>query len=195
MARSAIMVKALFLDRDGVLDELVSYEDGWGAPRKPEDLKLLPRVSEALDLAANDGWMIFVVSNQPDAAKRMTTQESLDAVHRTLLEELRGAPIREFYYCFHRREDRCECRKPEPYFVLQAARKYGIDLAQSWFVGDVGTDIEAGKRAGTRTALLEYEHSRSRRGTQQPDWVCRDLDHFVRRLISQPSSDAAQPEN
>ena len=189
------MVKALFLDRDGVLDELVSYKEGWGAPRTPEDLRLRPGVREALDLAAKNGWMIFVVSNQPDAAKGLTTRESLDAVHRKLLDELRGAPIREFFYCFHRSEDLCECRKPKPFFVLQAARKYGIDLAESWFAGDVATDIEAGRRAGTRTALLEYPHSRSRRGAPQPDWVCRDLDHFVRKLISQPWSDAAQPEN
>ena len=189
------MVKALFLDRDGVLDALVQYAEGWGAPRRAEDVRLLPGVRDSLALAAHNGWSIFVISNQPDAAKGYTTRESLDAVHAELLRQLDGAPIREFFYCFHRREDRCECRKPEPFFVLQAARKNGIDLAQSWFVGDVGTDIEAGKRAGTRTALLEYEHSRSRRGTKQPDWVCRDLDHFVRRLISQPSSDAAQPEN
>ena len=191
------MVKALFLDRDGVLDELVFYKDsnGWEAPRKPEDLQLRPRVREALDFASMNGWMIFVISNQPDAAKGKTTFESLQAVHRKLLDDLRGAPVQEFFYCFHKAEDRCECRKPEPFFVLLASRKYGIDLSQSWFVGDVDTDIEAGKRAGTRTALLEYEHSRSRRGSQQPDWVCRDLDHFVHKLTGQTSSNAAQPEN
>lgn len=191
------MVKALFLDRDGVLDELVFYKDsnGWGAPRRPEDLQLRPRVREALDLAAANGWMIFVITNQPDAAKGKTTLESLHAVHRKLLEDLGGAPIQEFFYCFHRAEDRCECRKPQPFFVLQAARKYAIDLGQSWFVGDVDTDVEAGKRAGTRTALLEYPHSRSRRGSQQPDWVCRDLDHFVHRLTGQTSSHATQLED
>lgn len=189
------MVKAIFLDRDGVLDELVSYKEGWGAPRKPADAHLLPGVRDALALAAHNGWSVFVISNQPDAAKGYTTREALDAVHAELLHQLDGAPILEFFYCFHRSEDRCQCRKPEPFLILQAARKYGIDLSASWFAGDAGTDIEAGKRAGTRTALLEYEYSRSRRGAQQPDWVCRDLDHFVRKLISQPSSDAAQPQN
>jgi D-glycero-D-manno-heptose 1,7-bisphosphate phosphatase len=189
------MVKALFLDRDGTLDELVSYKEGWGAPRTPDDLRLLPRVRESLDLAARNGWMIFVVSNQPDAEKGYTTRDSLDAVHRKLIELLHGAPIRDFFYCFHTRGDRCDCRKPSPKFVLEAAKKHHINLHDSWFAGDVDTDIETGKRAGTRTALLEYPHSSSKRGTQQPDWVCRDLDHFVRRLVGQTSSDAAQPEN
>jgi len=191
------MVKALFLDRDGVLDDLVFYGDtnGWEAPRKPEDVKLRPRVREALRDAAKEGWMIFVVTNQPDAAKSKTTMESLQAVHRKIVEELHGAPIAEFFYCFHRAEDQCVCRKPKPYFVLEAARKYGIDLAQSWFAGDVDTDIECGRRAGTRTALLEYPHSSSKRGAQEPDRIFRDLSHFVHELTGQPSSDAAQSED
>ena len=191
------MVKALFLDRDGVLDDLVFYADtdGYEAPRKPEDVKLRPHVREALDLAAENGWRIFVVSNQPDAAKGKTTLQSLHAVHDRILEELRGAPITEFFYCFHRAEDRCECRKPSPKFVLDAAEKYDINLNDSWFVGDVDTDIECGRRAGMRTALLEYSHSRSKRGAQRPDWVCRDLDHFVRKLTGQTSSDVSRSED
>lgn len=182
------MNRALFLDRDGVLDELVHYSDGWGAPRTPADVRLRPGVREALDLAARAGWMLFVISNQPDAAKEQTTMESLGDVHRELLRQLAGVPIQEFYYCFHRTEDRCRCRKPEPFFVLEAARKYDIDLAQSWFAGDVDTDIECGRRAGSRTALLEYPHSSPRRGAQKPDWTCGDLGHFVRTLVGQPST-------
>lgn len=191
------MTKALFLDRDGVLDDLVYYHDTGAheAPRKPDDLKLRPQVREALDAAAKAGWKIFVVSNQPDAAKGKTTLESLRAVHAKLLEELRGAPITEFFYCFHRAEDRCACRKPSPQQVLDAAKKYHINLNDSWFVGDVDTDIECGRRAGTHTALLEYPHSRSKRGAQRPDWVCRDLDHFVRKLTGQTSSDASRPQD
>jgi len=191
------MVKALFLDRDGVLDELVYYADtdGWEAPRKPEDLQLRPGVRDALTLAAQNGWMIFVVSNQPDAAKGKTTMESLLAVHEKFLKELGEVPIQEFFYCFHRAEDRCACRKPEPFFVLEAARKYGIDCAQSWFIGDVDTDVECGRRAGCRTALLEYSHSKSKRRAQRPDWVCRDLGHFVRTLTGQTSAYGPQSQD
>lgn len=191
------MVKALFLDRDGVLDELVYYADtkAWEAPRVPKDLRLRRGVREALDAAARLGWLIFVISNQPDAAKGKTTYENLRAVHEELLRLLSGAPISEFFYCFHRAEDACQCRKPKPYFLLRAAERYGIDLAQSWFVGDVDTDIECGRRAGTRAALLEYPHSSSRRGAQKPDLVCRDLGHFVRLLAGQTSSDGTQSKS
>ena len=189
------MSRAIFLDRDGVLDELAHYSEGWGAPRTPADVRLRPGVREALDRAAKAGWMILVISNQPDAAKGFTTVASLHAVHVELLDQLGPVPIREFFYCFHRSEDRCECRKPEPFFVLHAARKYGVDLAESWFVGDVDTDIETGRRAGTRTALLEYEHSSSKRGAQTADLVCRDLDHFVRTLVGQTSSNGPQSKD
>ena len=189
------MNRAIFLDRDGVLDELVQYPEGWGAPRIPADVRLRSGAREALDRAAKNGWMIFAISNQPDAAKGFTTNASLHAVHDEALKQLRDAPIREFFYCFHRSEDRCECRKPNPFFVLQAAQKYDVDLAQSWFVGDVDTDIETGRSAGTRTALLEYEHSSSKRGAQKADLVCRDLDHFVRTLVGQTSSHGPQSKD
>jgi D-glycero-D-manno-heptose 1,7-bisphosphate phosphatase len=189
------MNRAIFLDRDGVLDDLVHYAEGWGAPRTAADVRVRPGVREALDRAVKNGWMIFVISNQPDAAKGFTTMASLHAVHLELLKQLGEAPIREFFYCFHRSEDRCECRKPKPFLVLQAARRYAIDLAGSWFVGDVDTDIEAGRRAGTRTALLEYEHSISSTGAQKPDLVCRDLDHFVRTLVGQTSLNGPQSKD
>lgn len=189
------MNRAIFLDRDGVLDELVNQAGEWGAPLEPSQVRLRPGVREALDLAAKNGWLIIVVSNQPDAAKGKTTMESLRAVHDRLLQELKGAPIRDFFYCFHRTEDRCSCRKPQPKLVLEAAKKYDINLYDSWFVGDVDTDIECGRRAGTHTALLEYPHSRSRRGAQRADRVCRDLRHFVRTLVGQRSSDAPQFED
>ena len=178
-------MRALFLDRDGVLDDLVYHQDtgGWEAPRLPAEVQLRPGVVEALRRAAEADWAIFVVSNQPDAAKGNTTRDALDRVHAEVLKQLGDAPIREFFYCFHRAEDRCLCRKPQPYFVLEAAKQYGIDLGQSWFVGDTDADVECGRRAGCRTALLQYPHSGSKQGKERPDLVCRDLDHFVRSLL------------
>jgi len=182
------MNKALFLDRDGVLDALIRHQNGeWGAPLGPDQVTLLPGVIDALRLAREHGWLIFVVSNQPDAAKGKTTIESLRAAHQRLLELLGGAPITEFFYCHHRTEDRCSCRKPEPFFVLEAARRHDVELTRSWFVGDTDTDIETGHRAGCRTALVEYPYSSSRRGAQRPDRVCRDLGHFVQTLTAQTS--------
>ena len=179
------MRKALFLDRDGVLDDLVFHEDtgGYEAPRNAGEVRIRPNAREALRRAADDGWLLFVVSNQTDAAKGHTTRDALRAAHERIVTELGNPPITEFFYCFHRAEDGCRCRKPQPFFVLEAAKRYDINLADSWFVGDVDTDIECGKRAGCKTALLQYPHSGSKRGAPQADLVCRDLDHFVRAIV------------
>src|SRR2546430_7867619 len=132
--------------------------------------------------AASRGWILFVITNQPDAAKGKTTQALLHAVHEELLRQLGDAPITEFFYCFHRAEDLCACRKPSPYFVQHAARYHGVQLEQSWFVGDADTDIECGHRAGCRTAIVEYEHSKHRRAGRRADLICSDLVDFVRAL-------------
>ena len=178
------MKRALFLDRDGVIDALVEHDDGeWGAPLRPEQVRILPGALEAMSRAAADGWLLFVVTNQPDAAKGKTSQASLHAVHEELVRQLGAAPITEFFYCFHRAEDLCACRKPSPYFVEHAARYHDVDLGRSWFAGDADTDVECGRRAGCRTALIEYEHSgHRRREGQQADLTCTDLQDFVSKL-------------
>lgn len=184
------MNRALFLDRDGVINALVEHDNGeWGAPLRPEDVRLLPGSVEAMRLAASRGWLMFVVTNQPDAAKGKTSQASLHAVHDELLRQLADAPITEFFYCFHQASDLCICRKPSPYFVEHAARYHDVDLTQSWFAGDADTDVECGRRAGCRTALIQYEHSKHRRGAQQQtDLICSDLGDFVRTLIDESNA-------
>ena len=185
------MKRALFLDRDGVLDALVQHDNGeWGAPLRPEQLSILPGAAEALRRAADQGWLLVVISNQPDAAKGKTTREALDETHRELLRRIDDSPDMTFYYCFHSREERCACRKPGLSFVKDAAAVYDIDLANSWFVGDSDTDIECGRNAGCRTALIEYEHSKNRRGTQEADLVCADLADFMRQIDASTSRDS-----
>ena len=191
------MNKALFLDRDGVLDDLVFHGDtnGWEAPRNENEVTVRPDAREALQQAAADGWLIFVVSNQPDVAKGRTTMDALNAAHRRVVELLGNPPITEFLYCFHRAEDGCACRKPQPGQVIEAAKKYDVDLRRSWFIGDVDTDIECGRRAGTRTALVEYAPSADKRGKQRADLVSRDLGHAIRELTARKSEHGSQSED
>lgn len=181
----AMMRRALFLDRDGVLDELVWHAatDEWGAPLAAAEMTLRPGVLAALAAAREAGWLLFVVTNQPDAAKGKTSQESLQEVHQELVRQLGHLAIDEFFYCFHQASDGCDCRKPSPRFVLEAARRHGIDLSHSWFVGDSDSDVECGIRAGCRTALIQYEHSSSKRGAQRADLVCEGLRDFVTTLV------------
>ncbi len=143
--------RAVFLDRDGVLNAVVM--DG-GVSRPPASaaaLVLLPDVRRALDLLGRHGLLRIVVTNQPDVARGRQTREAVDAIHERLMNEL---PLDAVLACFHDDRDGCACRKPKPGLLLQAAAAHGVDLARSFMVGDRPSDIEAGRAAGCRTFLV-----------------------------------------
>ncbi len=187
------MTKALFLDRDGVVDDLVFYRDTgeWESPRSVRDLHMRPGVIAPLREASRAGWLLFLITNQPSFAKGKCSLEDLEAVHARVVDELRkgSVEITESYVCWHHPESkiegygRCECRKPSPLFIWEAAKSWGVDLRESWMIGDQDTDIVTGLNAGCRTALLKYEHSGSKRGAARPDLVCSDLAELVHTII------------
>ena len=157
--------KAVFLDRDGVINELIYHQEQGiiDSPFTVEQLRLLPGVGEAIKKLHDMGYKVILVSNQPGIAKGYLCQETFSKIRGRMKEELAkgGALLDGEYYCFHHPEAKaerlkanCECRKPKPGLLLQAAKDMGIDLAQSWMIGDGLTDIKAGKSAGTRTILL-----------------------------------------
>ncbi len=157
--------KAIFLDRDGVINELVYYpEQGIiDSPFTVEQFRLLPGVSEAIKNFREVGYNIVLASNQPGVAKGNLSKETFEKIRQKMKEKLikEGAFLDGEYYCFHHPEAKiqslkatCECRKPKPGLLLQAAKDMGIDLSQSWMIGDGLTDVKAGKSAGTRTILL-----------------------------------------
>lgn len=186
------MNRGLFLDRDGIINDLVYYpsHNEWESPRHVSDLRIRSGVAAALQNATKKGWLVFLITNQPSFAKGKCPLEDLQRVHETVLDRLRadGAVITDSYVCYHHPQSivegygPCECRKPSPFFIQQAARDYDIDLERSWMAGDQGTDIEAGQRAGVNTALIEYEHSHAKRGAATPDLVCSSLAELVRKL-------------
>ncbi len=152
------MKKAIFLDRDGTI--IVDK----GFVHKKEDLELLPGAVEAIKLAREAGFMVVVVTNQSGVARGYFTEEEVKNFNAHLNRVLgqRGARIDAFYYCPHHPEapiptyrKACLCRKPQPGLILQAARELDIDLSQSWTIGDSPRDVEAGRRAGCKTILLE----------------------------------------
>lgn len=188
------MKKAVFLDRDGVLNELVlnpatgEYEP----PHSPEELILLPGVLESLCLLDKSGFALFLVSNQPDLAKGKTTLEALQEVHEKLDRILKsvGLIFEEYSYCYHHPRGivqeysfDCACRKPKPYFIIKAAEDYGIDLINSWMIGDRDSDIECGKSAGVRTILIENIHSSAYRGSSSPDFSAANLKIAVQIIV------------
>lgn len=186
------MNRGLFLDRDGVVTELVYYpsHEEWESPRSPEHLRFRPGAAQALREANRRHWLVFLITNQPSYAKGKCPLESVQEVHRQVLARLDEQKVRitDSFVCYHHPESAvpgfgaCECRKPSPYFIQEAVRRYDIDLARSWMAGDQDTDIDTGRRAGCRTALIEYEHSESKRGSIEPDIVCADLAELVQNL-------------
>ncbi|SEG43180.1 HAD-IIIA family hydrolase [Paenibacillus sp. UNC499MF] len=148
------MKKAVFLDRDGVLNEVMTRRVRH--VNKPSDLYLLPGVPEAVKGLKEAGFLVCVVTNQGGVGLGFMTEKTLLAVHRRLNKLLaaEGAVIDDIAYCPHRPAAGCRCRKPKPGMLLELARKHGIDLARSYMIGDSETDIGAGRAAGTRTIRI-----------------------------------------
>jgi D-glycero-D-manno-heptose 1,7-bisphosphate phosphatase len=153
------MSRAVFLDRDGVINRALVRDGKPFSPRSLEQFELLPGVAPALVALKDAGYRLIVVTNQPDVATGKTDRETVEAMHARLLSEL---PIDDVYACYHTDEHACSCRKPRPGMLLDAARKWGIDLTESLLVGDRWRDIEAGRAAGCRTLLVESDYRERR---------------------------------
>lgn len=184
------MRRALFLDRDGVLDELVEYDAAWEAPRTLADLRMIDGVSAPLRRFVDAGWLLFIVTNQPNVAKGKATREDVEAINEEVLRRL-DVPVARAYVCFHQAEDRCECRKPSPYFLREAAREFGVDLSSSWMVGDQDSDLLCGRNAGCRVALIEHHGSAHKRGSVEPDLRVEDLEDLAGVVLSREDDEGS----
>ena len=154
------MVRAVFLDRDGVINKKPPeghYVTRW------EEVEFLPGAAEAVKRFRQAGFLVVVVSNQRAVAKGLVTEEGLNSLHRRMWQELFGAGkgFDAVYYCPHDTDPPCRCRKPQPGMLLAAAEDRGIDLAASWMVGDSESDVEAGRRAGCKTIMIGAPEVRS----------------------------------
>ncbi|MFZ6028668.1 MAG: D-glycero-alpha-D-manno-heptose-1,7-bisphosphate 7-phosphatase [Chloroflexota bacterium] len=151
-------VKAVFFDKDGTLVEDVPYNVD------PARLSLAPGIGAALRCLQDAGYRLVVVSNQSGIARGYFSEEALARLEYVLRQrlEILGVSLQGFYYCPHHPQGtvpaytrRCSCRKPEPGLLLRSAREHNIDLRRSWLVGDILDDVQAGRRAGCRTILLD----------------------------------------
>jgi D-glycero-D-manno-heptose 1,7-bisphosphate phosphatase len=156
--------RAVFLDRDGVLNEPVVRDGKPYPPASAGEVRMVEGAAEALESLRQSGYLLIVVTNQPDVARGAATREAVDAIHARLADSL---PVDEFVVCWHDDADGCACRKPAPGMLLDAARRHGIDLAASYMVGDRWRDIEAGAAAGCCTILIDRGY-RERRSSIPP---------------------------
>jgi histidinol-phosphate phosphatase family protein len=178
----ALMRRAVFLDKDGTLIENVPYNVD------PARIRLTPGAAEAVRAFAERGYRIIVVSNQPGVSLKKFPETALVKVRerlRELLPRLDG-----FYYCPHAPGEGCGCRKPLPGLLEHAAREHGIDLAASWMIGDILHDVEAGRRAGCRTVLLDNGNETLWEITPErvPDHVAYDFAEAVTLVLERETA-------
>jgi D-glycero-D-manno-heptose 1,7-bisphosphate phosphatase len=153
------VTRAVFLDRDGVINAPVVRGGKPYPPAGVDQLELLPGVAEALAALHAAGYVLVVVTNQPDVARGTQTRAAVDAIHARLRAEL---PLDGIYACFHDDPDACACRKPAPGLLVDAANDLGLDLAASFMVGDRWRDVAAGIAAGCRTIFVDRAYSETR---------------------------------
>ncbi len=147
--------RAVFLDRDGVLNEVVLRDGRPGSPAGLPEVRIPVGVPEALHRLREAGFVLICVTNQPEVARGRQRQGTVEAINRALAAAL---PIDDFFVCYHDDEDDCQCRKPRPGLLLAAAARHGIDLRKSVMVGDRWRDIDAGHRAGCLAVQLAGHH-------------------------------------
>lgn len=200
--------RAVFLDRDGVINAY-AYNPEFGtidSPANPEEFALLPGAAEAIAKLNEAGLLAIVVSNQPGIAKGRFTPKLLDAMTEKmkLLVARAGGKLDAVCYCPHHPEGTidgyrrtCQCRKPNPGLLHQAAREWGIDLRQSYTIGDGVVDVLAGRKAGTRTVFLSprrgYVHSELDRQNAWPDWIAGNLSEAVELIQIAENGHRARP--
>jgi D-glycero-D-manno-heptose 1,7-bisphosphate phosphatase len=176
--------RAVFLDRDGVINAAEVRDGKPFPPPTLEALDVLPGVPDALLRLRNAGFHLVVVTNQPDVARGTQLRAVVDAMHARLAATL---AIDEFRVCDHDDGDGCGCRKPKPGMLEAAALESGLSLAASFMVGDRWRDIEAGQRAGCATIFIDRHYLE--RPPERPDITVQSLPEAVDWILSRPRSD------
>jgi len=148
--------RAVFLDRDGVINRAVVHDGKPFPPANLAEMEILPGVNDAMTALHSEGWLLIVVTNQPDVARGTKSVVDVESINHYLQRVL---PIDEFRTCYHDTGDGCNCRKPLPGALLEAAMIHNIDLSASYMVGDRWRDTEAGERAGCQTIFIDYGYA------------------------------------
>lgn len=147
--------RAIFLDRDGVINRAFIRKGKPFPPSSVDQIEILPGVREGLLLLYSAGFLLIVVTNQPDVARGNISVNQVQEINEFLGKQL---PIHSFKVCYHDDSDACGCRKPLPGLLLDACRDYAIDIASSYMIGDRWRDVEAGASAGCQTIYINYNY-------------------------------------
>lgn len=173
------MNRAVFLDRDGVINRVILRAGRPGSPRSIEEFELLPRVVEGIEALHRADFRIIVITNQPEVAAGLQTRNTVEQIHRRLRDLF---PVDDIKVCYHVDHDHCICRKPKPGMLLQAGAEFDLDLKRSFVVGDRWRDMEAGRAAGCKTILVGNGYGEKR--IENPDAVVASLWQAARIILS-----------
>jgi D-glycero-D-manno-heptose 1,7-bisphosphate phosphatase len=180
------MSKAVFVDRDGVLNRSLLRNGKLLPPASADELELLPGVAEACAALRAAGFLLIVVTNQPDVARGTQNRQTVAAIHAVIREKV---PLDDIRVCYHDDDDACECRKPKPGLLLQAAKDWDIDIRCSFLVGDRWKDIAAARNAGCRAVQVENGQPEKEDAWASPDLRVRSLKEaadWILRIESHP---------
>lgn len=176
---STAKARAIFLDRDGVLNRALVRDGKPYPPLELAEVEILPRVSEALLALKEAGFILITVSNQPDVARGTLSRDAVDSINNYLGNHM---PMDRFIMCYHDSGDNCTCRKPKPGMILEGALEFDIDLNRSYMVGDRWRDVEAGKNAGCKTVFIDYGYDEKQ--PESYDFVTGSLFEAAQIILS-----------
>lgn len=173
-----VRLKAVFLDRDGVLNRCQVHNGKPYAPRELKDFRLLPRTGMALQELKRAGFLLVVVTNQPDIGNGLVERSVVESMHAKLRDKL---PVDDIITCPHAQTEGCECRKPQPGMLMEAARKWKISLHESFMIGDRWSDVVAGRGAGCYTIFINRRYKETPK--IQADAVAKSLMHAAQHVL------------
>ncbi|MBI1915741.1 MAG: HAD family hydrolase [Planctomycetes bacterium] len=176
--------KAVFLDRDGVINRNIVRGNVTHPPDRVEDFELLPGVLETAQRLVRAGFVLVVITNQPDVARGKQKREVVERMNDIVRSAL---PVLDVLACYHDGSDHCPCRKPKPGMLLEAARRWDLDLERSFMVGDRWSDVLAGQAAGCRTVLIADPYSGAERC--RPDHTAAALPAAADWILTFPIED------
>ncbi|OGF50370.1 MAG: hypothetical protein A2231_02430 [Candidatus Firestonebacteria bacterium RIFOXYA2_FULL_40_8] len=162
--------KAVFFDRDGVINKPVIIDNKPFTPESLKELVFTDGIRETLVELKKSGFLLFVITNQADVARGKRTKENVEEISAYILKEL---PLDKVYCCYHDNKDNCNCRKPKPGMLLTASKEFDVDLTKSYVVGDRWSDVEAGKNAGCKTIFVDYNYDEKLRS--EPDYTISNV--------------------
>jgi D-glycero-D-manno-heptose 1,7-bisphosphate phosphatase len=176
--------RAVFLDRDGVINRPTVRDGLPFAANNVTEFEIYPEVAEACRRLKQVGFLLVVATNQPDVGRGTVKKETVEAMHAEMCRQL---PIDRVEVCYHpgHGASNCECRKPKPGMLLNAARELGIDLTRSWMVGDRWRDIDCGRAAGCRTIFVDRGYAETLK--QMPDFRAKDLAEAAEVILADVS--------